>query len=108
MHMHIELSIVRSHPSCKRIYNIHVSPSPFDMSVYRQLQQIAGVQMVLEDNHAILKVLPHLSKNQDKLIREILSFMSAMLYGGNTQVSTMCMAQEMVGDYYFLDFFVYW
>lgn len=53
---------------------------------FRQLQAIADVQRVLEDNSAILKVLPHLSKNQDHLVREILSFMAAMLYGGNEQV----------------------
>ena len=59
----------------------------YRLLICRQLQHIAAVQRVLEDNHAILKVLPHLSKNHDQLVREILSFMAAMLYGGNTQVS---------------------
>lgn len=54
---------------------------------FRRLQQIKDVQTVLEDHNAILKVLPHLSKNHDLLVREILSFMAAMLYGGNVQVS---------------------
>jgi len=56
------------------------------MFVLRQLQRIKNIQNVLNSHDAVLMVLPHLSTNSDNLVREVLSFLVAMLYGGNKEV----------------------
>ena len=53
---------------------------------YRQLKRIEDVQNALNEHGAMLKVLPHLSKNGDLIVREVLSFLAAMLFGGNDDV----------------------
>ena len=37
----------------------------------------------MDKQEALLKVLPHLSKTGDDIIREVLAFLAAMLFGGN-------------------------
>lgn len=37
----------------------------------------------------MLKVLGHLSKNGDDIVREVLAFLGAMLFGGNEEVQVL-------------------
>ena len=75
---------------------LSVSQSASGYNFDRQLQVVADVQQVFEDDQAILKVLPHLSKNHDQLVKEILSFMAALLYGGNTQVKSSAVTNQLL------------
>ena len=52
----------------------------------RQLLAIEDVQNALNSHGAMLKVLPHLSKPGDDIVREVLAFLAAMLFGGNKSV----------------------
>ncbi|PAA53234.1 hypothetical protein BOX15_Mlig001696g3 [Macrostomum lignano] len=53
---------------------------------YRRIAAIAQVQMALNKHDAMLKVLPHLSKQSDEIVREVLSFLANMLFNGNEEV----------------------
>ncbi|ELT92253.1 hypothetical protein CAPTEDRAFT_194612, partial [Capitella teleta] len=52
----------------------------------KQLKRIIDSQNALNDHMALLKVLPHLSKTGDDIVREVLAFLAAMLFGGNEDV----------------------
>lgn len=54
--------------------------------LHRILSLIGIVQESLNDHNAMLKVLPHLSKNGDDIVREVLAFLAAMLFAGNEAV----------------------
>jgi inositol 1,4,5-triphosphate receptor type 1 len=47
------------------------------------VKRIEEAQNALDKQQALLKVLPHLSKTGDDIIREVLAFLAAMLFGGN-------------------------
>ena len=53
---------------------------------FRALQRIEDVQCALDGQGAMLKTLHHLSKNGDNIVREVLAFSAAMLFGGNEAV----------------------
>lgn len=44
------------------------------------------MQNALNSYGAMLDVLPQLSKTRDDIIREVLAFLAAMLFGGNNNV----------------------
>ncbi|KAI0237949.1 hypothetical protein LSAT2_011439, partial [Lamellibrachia satsuma] len=52
----------------------------------KQLQRIENLQNALNEHEVVLMVLPHLSTQSDSLVREVLAFLVAMLYGGNEAV----------------------
>ncbi|CAH1800283.1 unnamed protein product [Owenia fusiformis] len=57
----------------------------------KKLKRIEEAQNALNEHDAILKVLPHLSKPGDDIIREVLAFVACMLFGGNKNVqASMC------------------
>nr|XP_006825393.1 PREDICTED: inositol 1,4,5-trisphosphate receptor type 1-like [Saccoglossus kowalevskii] len=53
-----------------------------------QLEKIVAVQKELNEHGAMLKVLPLLARTSDSLAREVLAFLSAMLFGGNEDVQS--------------------
>ena len=57
-----------------------------NLTVNRLLKKIEEVQDALNSYEAILKVLPHLSKTGDDIVREVLAFLTALLFGGNEAV----------------------
>ena len=57
--------------------------------LHRQINRIKVVQNSLNSFEAVLKVLPHLSTNNDKMVREVLAFLVSMLYGGNQEVQVL-------------------
>ncbi len=54
--------------------------------ICRQLRKVEEVQSALNNHGAMLKVLGHLSKTGDDIVREVLAFIAAMLFGGNENV----------------------
>ena len=44
------------------------------------------VQNALDEHGAMLKILPHLSKTTDDIVREVLAFLAVMLFSGNQSV----------------------
>ncbi|XP_077987360.1 inositol 1,4,5-trisphosphate-gated calcium channel ITPR1-like [Glandiceps talaboti] len=59
-----------------------------------QLEKICDVQNELNEHGAMLKVLPLLARTSDSLAKEVLAFLSAMLFGGNENV------QESLIEYF--------
>ena len=47
---------------------------------------IQMVQDALDEHGAMLKILPHLSKTTDMIVREVLAFLTGMLFNGNQSV----------------------
>ena len=47
---------------------------------------IEDVQVALNSYGAILSTLNHLSRPEDNIIRELLAFLSKLLFGGNVEV----------------------
>lgn len=58
------------------------------------LKKIEGVQNALNSYEAVLQVLSHLAKNNSDIVREVLAFQAAMLFGGNEKV------QESLIEYF--------
>ena len=52
------------------------------------------MQDSLNNHDAMLQVLPHLSKTRDDIIREVLAFLAAILFGGNENV------QQSLSEYF--------
>ncbi|OWF52185.1 Inositol 1,4,5-trisphosphate receptor type 3 [Mizuhopecten yessoensis] len=52
----------------------------------RQLRVIEEVQNALNTYGAVTSVLEHLSRPQDNVVREVLSFLAALLFNGNDEV----------------------
>ena len=52
----------------------------------RQLKAVERVQNALNENDLMNKILPHLSRNSDRMVREILAFLSVMLFAANVNV----------------------
>ncbi|KAL5005127.1 hypothetical protein ScPMuIL_018583 [Solemya velum] len=52
----------------------------------RQLKVIEDVQIALNDYGAVISVLNHLSRPQDNIVREVLSFLIVLLFSGNENV----------------------
>ncbi|PAA53235.1 hypothetical protein BOX15_Mlig016571g1 [Macrostomum lignano] len=61
----------------------------------RLIEVISQVQNSLNKHDAMLKVLPHLSKASDQIVREVLGFLANMLFNGNEEV------QESLIDYFY-------
>ncbi|PAA53236.1 hypothetical protein BOX15_Mlig001198g2 [Macrostomum lignano] len=61
----------------------------------RLIEVISQVQNSLNKHDAMLKVLPHLSKASDEIVREVLGFLANMLYNGNEEV------QESLIEYFY-------
>ena len=60
--------------------------SIFFIKCCRILDKIYRVQSALNEEGAMLKVLVHLAKPGDEIVRELLSFLACMLFGGNQSV----------------------
>ena len=60
--------------------------------VHRQLLHIKEVQIALNCHSTIIKVLPHLARRNDDIVREVLAFICIMLFNANrdVQVSSRC------------------
>ena len=58
----------------------------------RQLKRIADVQNVLGDMEAMKKVLPIMARTGDDIVREVLSFLAAILFNGNEHVQVCLVA----------------
>ncbi|KAJ8309661.1 hypothetical protein KUTeg_011526 [Tegillarca granosa] len=52
----------------------------------RQLNIIEKTQKALDDYGVVIGVLDHLARPQDQVVREVLAFMSSLLFNGNDQV----------------------
>ena len=52
----------------------------------RQLKAVARVQNALNENDIMGKMLPLLCRNSDTMVREILAFLSVMLFAANANV----------------------
>ena len=50
------------------------------------MKRIEDVQNALNGQDAMLKILNHLSKHGDLIVREVLAFCAVMLFGGNSAV----------------------
>lgn len=55
----------------------------------RQLKRIEHVQNALADMDAMKKVLPIMARTGDDIVREVLSFLAAILFNGNEQVQVI-------------------
>lgn len=53
---------------------------------YRQLDVVEGVQNALDVYEAVDGVMQHLHRPEDKVAKELLAFLAALLFGGNQQV----------------------
>ena len=51
----------------------------------RQLKKIESIQNTLLGYHAIEWVLPHLGRQSDDIVREVLAFFVVLLFGANVQ-----------------------
>ena len=84
------------------------------ISLCRRLKRIEEPQEMLNQHKAMLNVLPHLSKTGDNIVREVLAFLAAMLFGGNeiVQVSVNEIPQEKENPtkkiYWLLSFCTAW
>ncbi|XP_067668084.1 inositol 1,4,5-trisphosphate-gated calcium channel ITPR2-like [Haliotis asinina] len=58
----------------------------------RQLKVIESVQFALNSYNVIESTLNHLSRPQDNIIRELLAFLAALLFGGNQAVQMSLIA----------------
>ena len=69
---------------------LHLGPCNSKVDIpSRLLKKIEVVWYALNQQDAILKVLPHLSKTGDDIVREVLAFLAAMLFGGNESVQVI-------------------
>ena len=50
------------------------------------MKRIEDVQNALNGQDAMLKILNHLAKHSDQIVREVLAFCAVMLFGGNPAV----------------------
>ena len=64
----------------------------------RKLKKIELAQNALNSHGALLKVLPHLSKTGDNIVREVLAFLAAMLFGGNNEVQVRGEIKYQLGE----------
>ena len=60
----------------------------------RQLATIKDLQNAFNQKEALWKVLPHVARQNDILVKEVLGFISAMLFNANseTQVRMVILA----------------
>ena len=57
--------------------------------LFRQLKTIEEVQDALDSYGSINGTLEHLSRPDDEVIRELLAFLSALLFNGNENVQVI-------------------
>lgn len=55
-------------------------------NIFRQLKAVGDVQDALNSYDVVTSVLDHLSRPQDEVVKEVLGFMSALLFNGNENV----------------------
>lgn len=55
-------------------------------SITRLLAAVEDVQNALNEYGGVLRVLDHLGRNSDNIVREVLAFTAVMLFGGNEGV----------------------
>jgi len=51
----------------------------------RQLKEIETLQNTLLEFHVVEWVLPHLGRQNNDIVREVLALLSALLFGANQQ-----------------------
>ncbi|KAK2148285.1 hypothetical protein LSH36_505g01003 [Paralvinella palmiformis] len=72
-------------------------PLDWEFDVRQNNKQLLVIQMVqnaLHEHGAMLKILSHLSKTTDDIVREVLAFLTVMLFRGNQSV------QESLSQYF--------
>ena len=52
----------------------------------RQLEHVREVQNAINGHDFVGKVLPHIARRNEALVREVLSFISGMLFNANRDV----------------------
>ncbi|KAL4234550.1 hypothetical protein ACF0H5_006191 [Mactra antiquata] len=66
-----------------------------DAKVKKQLNHIREIQTAINAHDVVNKVLPHLARRNDAIAREVLAFVSIMLFNANREV------QQSMLDYFF-------
>ncbi|XP_053402419.1 inositol 1,4,5-trisphosphate receptor type 1-like isoform X7 [Mercenaria mercenaria] len=69
--------------------------SAVDAKVKKQLAHIKDIQTSINVHDVVNKVLPHLARRSDAIAREVLAFVSIMLFNANREV------QQSLLDYFF-------
>lgn len=54
--------------------------------IFRQLANIKEVQTAINSHDFVGKVLPHIARRSDAIVREVLAFLSLMLFNANRDV----------------------
>lgn len=55
-------------------------------SYSRQLEHVKDVQNAVNNHDFVRKVLPHIARRNDALVREVLAMISGMLFNANRHV----------------------
>lgn len=55
-------------------------------NIYSQLGHIKDVQNAINTHDFVNKVLPHIARRSDSICREVLAFLSIMLFNANREV----------------------
>ncbi|KAL3860316.1 hypothetical protein ACJMK2_010455, partial [Sinanodonta woodiana] len=66
-----------------------------ETKIKKQLNHIKEIQNAINQHDVVNKVLPHLARRSDAIVREVLSFISIMLFNANREV------QKSMLDYFF-------
>ena len=82
---------------CVIIWNTH-----FSCTSFRQLDVISNVQSTLNAQRALPKVLIHLSRKSDKIVCEVLSFISVMLFNANKESQVRDCFKHVISQHLYL------
>ena len=78
---------MRIHFECPRSVHIYIVLGSLPVIIScRQLAFIKDIQIALNTQGAVIKVLPHLARPSDRLAKEVLAFVSIMLFNANHEV----------------------
>lgn len=67
----------------------------FHLCFHRQLANIKEVQTAINSHDFVCKVLPHIARRSDAIVREVLAFLSLMLFNANRDVQVYMFASDM-------------
>ena len=70
----------------------------FHLCLHRQLANIKEVQTAINSHDFVSKVLPHIARRSDAIVREVLAFLSLMLFNANRDVQ-VCLHKISVREY---------
>ena len=67
---------------------------------YRQLKQVRDVQNAINEHDFVRKVLPHIARRNDNIVREVLAIISGMLLNANRDVQVGIIQRRFISFAY--------